>query len=108
MVDVAQNLRLGAVSFGPMPFLLQRVGEGIGVFEAFDIATASGIAVPVPGAAHPAAGFESAQVEAEPAQAMDRVEAADAGPHHYRIKSVLLRTGCRHFLLPQIRYARRG
>ena len=69
-----------------MPVLLQIVREGIRVFQAFDVAAAPRIAVPVPGAADPIASLEDAQFEAELAQAVDRVEPADAGSHDDRIK----------------------
>jgi hypothetical protein len=70
-----------------MPFLLQLVREGIRIFQAFDVAAAPRIAVPIPGAADPIAGLEGAQFETELAQAMDRVEPAHAGAHDDRIKS---------------------
>jgi hypothetical protein len=69
-----------------MPFLLQVVGEGIRIFEALDVAAAARIAVPIPGAADIAAGLEGAHRETEPAQAMDRVEAADPGADDDRIE----------------------
>src|SRR5258708_4867360 len=100
MVDVAQDLGLRAVAFGPMPFLLQRVGKGIRILQAFDVAAATRIAVPVPSAAHPVTGFEGAHGEAELSQAMDRVEAADPGAHDDRVKSAVFRAMCRHFGSP--------
>src|SRR5438105_2461885 len=86
VIDVTQDLRLRAVTLGPMPFPLQLVREGIRVFHAFDVAAAPGITVPVPGAANPAAGLESAHCEAEFPQAIDRVETADSSADYYRIK----------------------
>ena len=51
VVDVVQDLRLGGVALGPLPFLLQLVGEGVGILQALDVAARAGIAVPEPGAA---------------------------------------------------------
>ena len=78
VIDVAQDLRLRAVALGPLPFLLQLVGERVRVLQAFDVAAAARIAVPEPGAADAAAGLEGAHLQAELAQAVDGVEAADA------------------------------
>ncbi len=55
MVGVFQNFRLRRVALAPVPFLLQFVGERIGILHAFDVAARTGIAVPVPGAADIAA-----------------------------------------------------
>ena len=55
VLDVAQDLGLGRVALAPLPFLLELLRELIGVFEALDVAARAGIAVPVPGAADPAA-----------------------------------------------------
>src|SRR5437763_7114746 len=44
MVDVAQDLRLRAVALGPMPSLLQLVGERVRVLHALDIAATPWIA----------------------------------------------------------------
>jgi len=86
VVDVTQDLGLRAVALGPTPFLLQFVREGIRVLHAFDIAATSGVAVPVPGAANPAAGLECMHFEAEFTQTMDRVEAAHPSADDDRIK----------------------
>src|SRR6185295_4222415 len=59
MVDVTEDLRLRAVALGPMPFLLQRVREGIRVFHAFDVAATPRVAIPIPGAANAATGLEA-------------------------------------------------
>ena len=78
MIDVAQDLRLGAVALRPLPLLLQCVGEAVGIFQAFDVAARAGIAVPEPGAADAAARFVGTDREAQAAQAMDGVEAGEA------------------------------
>ena len=86
MVDVTQDLGLGAVALRPMPFLLQLVGKGIRILHAFDVAATPRIAVPVPGAANPTAGLEGAHFEAEFAQSIDRVETADSSADDNRIE----------------------
>src|ERR1700761_341378 len=85
VVDVTQDLRLRAVALRPAPILLQFVGEGIRILEALDVATAPRIAVPVPGPADIAARLEGAHAEAELTQAIDRIEAANAGADDNRI-----------------------
>src|SRR5215510_13778220 len=100
MVDVTQDFGLSTVAFGPMPFLLQLVRERIGVFQTFDVAAASRIAVPVPGPANSIAGLEGAQLETELTQAVDRVETADASTHDDRIKSAYVYRRFRHFKAP--------
>ena len=49
VINVFQYLRLGAVAFGPMPFLLQVTGKGIRVLQAFKITTTTRVTIPVPG-----------------------------------------------------------
>ena len=86
MVDITQDLGLGAVTLRPMPFLLQFVGKGIRILHAFDVATTPRIAVPVPGAANAGAGLEGAHFQAEFAQPINRVETADSSTDDNRIK----------------------
>src|SRR5690242_7535567 len=101
MVDVFKDLGLCTVAFGPMPFLLQLIGKGIRVLHAFDIAAAPGVSVPIPSAADPARGFESAYFEAELAQAVDRVKTADACADDDRVEPLGLRGPRRVFDLPR-------
>src|SRR5580704_15942851 len=58
VIEVAQDLRLLWVAFGPLPFLLQLLREGVGVAMAFGIAARAGVAVPVPRAAYPVRRFQ--------------------------------------------------
>ena len=51
VVEVAQDLGLRRVALGPLPLLLELVGEPVGVLQALDVAARAGVAVPVPGAA---------------------------------------------------------
>ena len=64
VVGVAQELGLGGVALAPLPLLLQRLVELVGVLHALHVAARTGIAVPVPGAADAAAGLEHARGEA--------------------------------------------
>ena len=78
MVHIGEDRGLGAVTLGPAPVLLQIFREGIGVFHALDVAAATRIAVPVPGAADAVAGLEGAYPEPGFPQPVDGVKAADA------------------------------
>jgi hypothetical protein len=51
VVGVFQDLGLGGVALGPLPFLLELGRELVGILHALDVAARAGIAVPVPGAA---------------------------------------------------------
>ena len=82
VVDILKDFRLVAVALRPMPFLLQVVVEGVGVFQAFHVAARAGVAVPEPGATYTAAGFEGFRLEAEAAEAMEGVQAAEAAADH--------------------------
>ena len=79
MLDVAQDLRLGGVALGPAPLLLELVGEGVGVVQALDVAAGARVAVPEPGAADAAAGLEDARRQPQAAQAVEHVQAGEAG-----------------------------
>ena len=50
VVGVLQDLGLGRVALGPLPLLLEPIGEAVGVLHALDVAARPGVAVPVPGA----------------------------------------------------------
>src|SRR3546814_13239484 len=78
MVDVGEDLLLGSVPLGPVPLLLKVVGEGIGIFQAFDVAACARILVPEPGAADVAAPLERARSESQSAHAVEGIEAAQA------------------------------
>ena len=95
MVGIGQDFRLRGVFLGPLPLLVQFLGEGIGILQALDIAARAGIAVPVPGAAYIAAGLEDPRREAELAQAVQHVHAGKARPDDHGVE-VGLRRGCSH------------
>ena len=77
VLDVPQDLGLGGIALRPAPFLLQLVGEGVGVVHALDVAAGAGIAVPIPGAADAAARFVDPRGQAEAAQAVEHVQAGE-------------------------------
>ena len=93
VVDVLQDLGLGAVALRPLPLLLQLVGEAVGIFQALDVAARAGIAVPEPGAADARAGLVGADLQAQAAQAMDGVEAGQAAADDDDVE--LARSGAR-------------
>ena len=85
MLQVAQNLRLCGEALGPAPLLLQRVRELVGILDAVGIAAGAGVAVPVPGAAHPASPLEDADGETHIAQPMEHVEPGEPCADHDRV-----------------------
>src|SRR3546814_4374563 len=56
MAGIAEDFGLARETLGPVPLLLQVLGEGIRILHALHVAARAGIAVPVPGAADVAAG----------------------------------------------------
>ncbi len=75
VVGVLQDLGLGRVALGPVPLLLELVGELVRVLHALDVAARAGVAVPVPGAADAAARLEHPRRHAEPAHTVEHVHA---------------------------------
>ena len=86
VIGVAQDLGLGGVALGPLPFLLQLGRELVGILDALDVAARAGIAVPVPGAADALAGLEHPDPEALQAQPVQHVQAAEAGADDHCIE----------------------
>ena len=91
-LEVAQDLGLRRVALGPLPLVEELIGERELVVDALDVAAGARVAVPVPGPADAAAALDEADREAELAQAMERVEPAEAGADDERVKGVLLGT----------------
>ena len=89
VVCVAQDLGLARVALGPLPFLLQLVGERVGILHALDIAARARIAVPVPGAADARAALVDARRHPQPAQPMQHVEAGETGADDDRVVACL-------------------
>ena len=79
MVGVAQDIRLDGIALRPLPVLLQGVVELVGIEHALDVAARAGIAVPVPGAADPAAGFVDPRAKAGATQPVQQIHAGEAG-----------------------------
>ena len=79
VIDVFQDLRLCAVAFRPVPFLLEIGIERIGIFKAFDVTAAAGIAIPEPGTADAVTGFVGTNPQSQPAQPINRVQAGNSG-----------------------------
>ena len=86
MVGVSEDFRLRRIFLRPVPFLVQLLREREGILQALDVAAGAGIAVPVPGAANAAAGFENPCGEAEPAQPVQHVQAGKARADHDGVK----------------------
>ncbi len=79
VLEVAQDLGLRGVALRPPPLGQQLRREGVGVVDALDVAARARVPVPVPGAADVVAPLEGAGAQPEGAQAMEQVEAREAG-----------------------------
>ena len=79
MFGVAKNFGLRRILLRPLPFLLERLVEVVGVLERLDVAPAPRVPVPVPGAAEVATLLDDAKVlDAGLAQACAGELAAEA------------------------------
>src|SRR5262245_32452246 len=86
---IGQKLRLGRVALAPVPLLLQRRVELIGVLHALHVAARAGIAVPVPGTTDVATRLEDAHFKAQAAQAVQHVHTGKARPDDGGIEGAL-------------------
>ena len=86
VIQIAQNLRLARVAFGPFPALHQLIREMIAIAMAFGIAPRAGVAVPIPGAAHAIARFQhmGRKPEAIP-QGMELIQTGETGTDDQRV-----------------------
>ncbi len=75
MLDVAQDLGLGGIALGPLPFAREVIFEAVLVFEAFDVAASPGVAVPVPRTANIVAGLDHDGAHAHAAKTKQLVKA---------------------------------
>ena len=100
--EIAQDLGLGGVLLRPLPRRLQLGVERVAVVRRLDIASRTGIAVPVPGAADIVGGLQCHGREAGLAQAMKQIEAGETGTDDCDIDLLhVLRACCvRHRFLP--------
>ena len=64
------DFRLAWITFAPLPLLLQFVREAKRVLQTFNVASAARVAVPEPGAAHPAGGIKNAAMQSHLAKAI--------------------------------------
>src|SRR4051812_8067393 len=86
VVQIAHDLRLAWIAFGPFPLAHQLGGERVPVDMAFGVASCAGVAVPIPGSAHAAARFERLHRQAETiAEAKQLVEAGETRTNYQRI-----------------------
>ena len=86
MVQIALGVRLRREVLVPVPLLEQLLRERVTVGPALRVETRARIAVPVPGAADPAASFKDPDPQAELAQLVELIEASDANADDERIE----------------------
>ena len=97
MLQITQSFGLRGEMLAPAPFLQQLIGKGIAVGIAFGIKPRAGVAVPIPGAAQIAAGFEHLDAIAKLPQAIQLIQAGNAGADDDDIGLGQGRAGaCRH------------
>ncbi len=65
MICVLEQFGLWRKAFGPLPFLLQRFRELVGILHALYVDPGTGVAVPVPGTAYAVASFKRSNLESE-------------------------------------------
>src|SRR6185437_7933257 len=108
MVQIALGFGLGREVLLPGPFLQQFPRKGVAVGPALGFEAGAVIAVPVPGAADPAAGLEHPHSETEFTQLVELVKARNTGTDddgveiRARIRPSLVRGRLRvsHALIP--------
>src|SRR5262245_17448056 len=81
-IEIPLGLGLGREMLAPVPRVEQRLRERISVGPAFGIETGAWVAIPIPGATHPAAGLECAHLKSELAQLVELIEARNACTDH--------------------------
>ena len=92
MIDVAQDVRLRSEALGPRPFLLQLIGERIGILKALDVAARARIAVPEPRPANVAPGFQHLDLQSQLSELVERIQSGESRAHHDGIKLVTFAT----------------
>ena len=98
VVDVLKDLGLAGKAFGPVPLLLEFLGERVGILCAFDVAARARIAIPEPGAANIAAGLEHLHLVAQAPQAIERIQPGKTGADHDDVESTGLTAGVGFFV----------
>ena len=86
VVEVALQLRLGGEPLGPVPLLLQLLGERVAVVPALHVAAGAGIAVPVPRPADAVALLEHPRPQPQPAQPVQHVQPGRPGADDDRVE----------------------
>src|SRR5262249_36789242 len=87
MLEIAQDLVLLRIAFGPLPLWREVRVEGGAIDVTMGVATRTGIAVPVPGPADAMARLDRLDLQAEAvAQRLDHVHAGEAGADHHGIE----------------------
>src|SRR5262249_11887637 len=82
VTQIAEDLGLRGVSFGPLPLGLELGIEAVRVVDALDVAASTRVADPVPRAAHVAGALDHGRREPEAAQPVEHVEPGEAATHH--------------------------
>ena len=90
VIEVTLGLGLGSEVLLPIPFLEKFFRERVTVSPALGVKSRTGIAVPVPRAANPTAGFKDPHAQTELAQFIELVKAGDAGAYDNRVKLIVL------------------
>ena len=97
MLQIAECFGLRGEMLAPAPFLQQLIGKGIAIGVAFRIKARAGVAIPIPGAAQITAGLEHLDRIAKLPQAIQLIEAGNAGADDDHIGLGQGRAGvCRH------------
>ena len=97
VLQIAECFGLRREMLAPAPFLQQLIGKGIAIGVAFGIKPRAGVAVPIPGAAQIAAGLKNLDAIAKLPQAIELIEAGNAGADDDDIGLGQGRAGvCRH------------
>src|SRR3954447_13686081 len=86
IIQIALGLGLRREVLFPIPFFEQFLRERVAVGPALGVETRAGIAVPVPGAADPAAGLEHPHPQPELAQFVELIETGNTGTDHDRVE----------------------
>ena len=90
VVEVAQDLRRPGIALRPFPLARQLFGERVTVGVAFRIASRTGVAVPVPGAADPRARLQHLDRKTQTvAQAEQLIETGKTGADDQRVEGAL-------------------
>ncbi len=85
VVEVAQDLGLGRVLLRPLPLLFEFRVERVLVVEALDVATGTGVPVPVPGAADVAGRFQGHRRHTDPTELVEQIQPRHPGADHHHV-----------------------